>query len=78
MQSSTANLAVSRQPARSLGGSAEVINSTKLRLAEERHGSVTTPSHTGAIVDSRIVAIGQWHVVSALGGELIVTVVVQF
>ena len=48
---STANPEVSRQLARSLVDWAEVINSTRLRLAGGRHGSVTIPSRTGATVE---------------------------
>ena len=51
---STANPEVSRQPARSLVDWVEVISSTRLPLAEGRHGSVTIPSRTGATVEPTI------------------------
>ena len=47
------NLEVLRQQARSLVGWAGVTNLTKLRRAGGRHGSVTIPSHTGVIVETK-------------------------
>ena len=63
---STANLEASRQPARSLVDWAEVISSTRLRLAGGRHGSVTIPSRTGAIVESTIAVLSERHAVSVV------------